>query len=79
MHNVKTSIILLIYHRHKLSEHIKFHLGLILVLKVFSLIWSSNYLDAQIRRLFYIDVGALGSVVVEALCYKPEGRGIEYR
>jgi hypothetical protein len=42
------------YHPHKLSDLITFHLGLIQVLKVISLICSSKCLDAQIRRLFYI-------------------------
>jgi hypothetical protein len=28
---------------------------------------------------FYYFVGARGSIVVKALCYKPEGRGFETR
>jgi hypothetical protein len=29
--------------------------------------------------LVFINVGARGSIVVKALCYKPEGRGFETR
>jgi hypothetical protein len=36
-------------------------------------------LQCYILNLNTFSVGALGSVVVEALCYKPEGPGFETR
>jgi hypothetical protein len=29
--------------------------------------------------MYYLHIGVRGSVVVEALCYKPEGRGFDTR
>jgi hypothetical protein len=33
----------------------------------------------QFGKFLGVETGALGSVVVKALCYKPEGRGFDTR
>jgi hypothetical protein len=39
----------------------------------------SYFLTLQFRNSFGYLMGARGSVVVKALCYKPEGRGFDNR
>jgi hypothetical protein len=41
-------------------------------------LWMKEVVVAYSRRNLFT-VGARGSVVVEALCYKPEGRGFQTR
>jgi hypothetical protein len=37
------------------------------------------YVFADLMLDYWLEVGARGSVVVKALCYKPEGRGFDSR